>query len=164
MWKAGLLGHQVLYLAYCIVVQQTVLVSNRQTQWLGDWFEIARDSNQRWVACVGSIDLSVRGQDSIPSSPAESNSSNLSSAWDCAHVGDELVDEGLRDRFAVLNQPWWQSCSNSGSGFRLVDESLMLPCFERGFDALEKVEGDGISLMNIGYIAVEACLGIVVGK
>jgi hypothetical protein len=164
MWNISLLRHQVLDLADCIIVQKAVLISNGQTQRLANGVEITRNSDQRWVACVSSIDLSMRGQDSISSSPAESNSPDLSCAWNRAHIGYELVDEGLRDSFAVLDQPGWQSCSNGCSCLRLVDEGQLLSSFEWGLDALEEVEWNRIALMDIGNVAVEACFGVVVGK
>lgn len=96
MWYVCLLRQHVLYLTNTLLIQQAVLISKRQAQWLSHWFEVAWNRNQARMTCVCSINttdaallLSMRLQDCLSSSPAESNSANLVGARDLAHSVDK---------------------------------------------------------------------------
>lgn len=96
MWDISLLTHHILNLPHALLIQQTISLPHRQAQRFHDGVEVSRDGDQTRMTRHCSIHSSylcsslsarcrsMRLEDGIPPSPAESNGANLVSAWRCA--------------------------------------------------------------------------------
>jgi hypothetical protein len=143
MWHVRLFCQQILYLTNTLLIQQTILVPKRQAQRHRHWFKVARNRYQTRMARVRGIDttntallLSMRLQDRISSSPAEPNRAYLVRARDQAHGIDEARDQGLRDGFAVLDEPGPQCCGDYSGILNFVHQASLFAVFEGWFDIL----------------------------
>jgi len=126
-------GESYLNLSYGIIVEKTVFVAYGQAQRLSDRFEVARNSNQRRMACISSVDLAVSFQNRVSSAPTEANGSDLSSSRNASNAFDERIDQRFRHSFPVLDQPRRQCRPNNRSSFRLIDQSKLLTSLEIWF-------------------------------
>lgn len=162
--EISLLGKGVLDLAHRILVYQAIVVAQSDAHRLGDGLDVIRYGQQAGVARACGVDLSVRQEKSIAAAPAEPNGADLARARDLTNVLDELLDDGLRHGLAVLEQPRVQRRAHDGRALGLVDDGLLLADAERWLDALQEVDGQGVALLDVGDVAVEALLGVVVGQ
>lgn len=170
MRHVRLLVHDLLDLRNLLLVQQTVRRPERQAQRLLDRVEVARDGDERGVARVRRVDAllgllaAVRGQYGVPAAPAEADDADLVRAGDHADGADEAVDERLADGLAVCHEPGAQRRARLGGVRRLLEQALLLAHGERRLDGLQELDGEGVALVHVWDVGVEAGLGVVVGE
>lgn len=64
----------------------------------------------------------------------------------------------------MFDQPRRKRQADGCSGLRLVDDALLLADLGGWLDGLQELNGQAVSLMEVGDIAVEAGLGVVIGQ
>lgn len=139
--NAGLLSHEILNLSYGLIVEQGILVTNGERQWLGYWIEVTWHSDQGRVAGDSCIHSTFnRAQDCISASPAEANGTDLASSWNISDCVDEAVDQWLGDSLTVLGQPRHECGTNIHGTLGLVNQARLLTDLEWWLDALEEFE------------------------
>lgn len=116
------------------------------------------------VTALSALVLPVGLQNRIPPSPAEADCADLIRARRHAHGIDEAVDQGPGDTFAMFGKPWTQSGRYNGGILGLVNQAELLLRLEIGLDIIQKGNWQGVALMEVGHIGVEAGFGIFVGK
>lgn len=114
------------------------------------------------MACVCGINLSVCGQNRISSSPAETNGSDLD-AWS-ANTLDEGINQRLGNALLVLEKPWSECGSDIECSLCFLEKTGVLLDFEGWLDGVQEFNGKRVALVNIGNVAVETVLGVVVGE
>ncbi len=108
------------------------------------------------------LTLTVSREDSVSSTPAESNGTNLVRARDHPHSVDEAVDKRLADALAVLEQPWRKRGADDGGVLSRVDHAGGFFVLERRLDVLEERDGERVALVDVGNVDVVAGFGVVV--
>ena len=173
MWDLSLLTHHILNLAHTLLIQQTISLPYRQAQWFHDRVEVSRDGDQTRMTrhcSIHSSDLcsslsarcgSMRLEDRISPSPAESNGANLVSARCGAQGVDETVENRLDDALAMLDEPGAQSGGDDGRILGLVRHTQRFLRFKVGFDIIEEGDGQRVALVQVRDVAVEAAFGSV---
>ena len=78
------------------------------------------------------------------------------------HSVDEPTNNRLGNCLSVFDKPWSQRCHYIDSLFPLLEHTVLLFLLEGWLDALQKLDGQGISLVYIRNVAVEARFGVVV--
>ena len=64
----------------------------------------------------------------------------------------------------MFGKPWTQSGRYNGGILGLVNQAELLLRLEIGLDIIQKGNWQGVALMEVGHIGVEAGFGIFVGK
>lgn len=105
MRQLRLLGHQILNLPHSSPIQQTILIPHRQTQRFRHALEIRRHRNQRRVTRHRRINLSMRSQYRISSSPAESQRAHLSRPGHTADMRNKGGNQRFCDALAMSDEP-----------------------------------------------------------
>lgn len=77
---------------------------------------------------------------------------------------DEATDNGLSNALAMFRQPRTKRGHHINRFFCLVDYSLLLFGLQRRLDALQELNRQGVALVDVWDVAVEAGFGIVVGE
>ena len=116
------------------------------------------------ITALSTLVLPVSLQNRIPPSPAEPNCADLVRARYHAHGIDEAVDQGPGDAFAMFGKPWTQSGRHNGRILGLVNQAELLLRFEVGLDVVQERKRQGVALVEVGHVCVEAGFGIFVGQ
>ena len=169
---ALLLGHELLDLVHLLVSEQAVRVTERKRCRNSESLKVARDGNERRVACVDGVnthalstaEVLVSGQDGISATPAEANRSDLVGTGDHADLLDEALDQGASDTLAVLKQPRAESCASLCCGGSLLCEGTRVTLGLLRLDGLKEFNVERVALMDIGNVGSEAVGGILVGE
>ena len=116
------------------------------------------------VTALSTLILPVSLQNRIPPSPAEPDCADLIRARYHAHRIDEAVDQGPGDTFAMFGKPWTQSGRHNGCILGLVNQTELLLRLEIGLDVVQERNRQGVALVEVGHVCVEAGFGIFVGE
>ena len=116
------------------------------------------------ITPLSALSLPVGLQNRIPPSPAEADGADLVRTGRHAHRIDEAVDQGPRDTFAVLGEPRPQGGRHDGGILGLVDQAERFLRLERGLDVVEEGQGQGVALVEVRHVGVEARFGVLVGE
>jgi len=102
MRQLRLFRHDVLDLANLISVQQTVLGTDSQAQGFVYGVEISGDGDERWVASICCINLSVSCENRVAAAPAEADCADFTGSWCLTDGFNKRVDERFCDALSVL--------------------------------------------------------------
>ena len=80
----------------------------------------------------------MRGEDRVPSSPAETDHAYFVRVGDIPHRVDETLDQGSGDGFTVLEEPGTERGSYAGGGEGFIGEGEFFALGKRGFNGLEE--------------------------
>ena len=149
MRQFHLLGHQILDLADSRLVEETVLGPNSQGQWDAHRVEVSGDCDQTRVTSHGSIDaanvrpatillLTMGLQNSVTTTPAKANSTNLVGARRHANGVDETINERLANSFRMLGEPSTQGRRHNCRVLCLVYHRKALLRLDVGLDIIEE--------------------------
>ena len=116
------------------------------------------------ITTLSTLVLTVGLQNRISPSPAEPYCADFVRARRHAHGIHEAVDQGPGDAFAVFDEPWTKSGRHDSGILYLVDYAECFLRLERGFDIIQKGQRQGVALMKVRHVHVEARFGVFVGK
>lgn len=64
----------------------------------------------------------------------------------------------------MFREPGTQRGGHDGGVLGLVDHAERLLLLERGLDVVEEGNGQGVALVEVGHVGVEARFGVLVGQ
>ena len=116
------------------------------------------------MASIGGVDLPRRHQDTVPPAPAEADRADLAGPRDLLDVLDEALNQRQRDALAVCGEPGAERRGDGGRVLGFVDQAGGLLVLEGRLDVLQEGDGQGVSLVHVRDVGVEAGGGVVVGE
>jgi hypothetical protein len=113
---------------------------------------------------LGTAEVLVTGQNSIPATPAEANYTDLVGTGDHADLGDELLNQRASVTLAMLEQPGTEGCTRLCRGRGLFCERASIALRLLRLDGLQEFNVQRVALVDVGNVGSEAVGGILVGE